>query len=112
MLGVLSGQKSQIADEDLDEEDAVRKHKKFFADEDEDGNEADSGSLGTAAAMQALKLFSSGQAVPEEGAGAGAGAEAGMGKAQSHGTFMALAMSEATKVGFSPVTPWTFLLPL
>jgi hypothetical protein len=59
----------------------VKKHKKFFGGEDDD-QEADSGGMGAAAAMQALKMFSSGEG----------------GQKQSQGAFMAIAMSEASKV--------------
>lgn len=62
--------------------DAVKKHKKFFGDDD-DGEKADDKGLGAAAAMQALKMFSSG--------------ETG-GQKQSQGGFMGLAMAEASRV--------------
>lgn len=39
--------------------DAVRQHKKIYGGED-DGNQADDRSMGSAAAMQALKMFSGG----------------------------------------------------
>lgn len=39
--------------------DAVKQHKRFF-DGNDDDNEADDRSVGTAAAMQALKMFSGG----------------------------------------------------
>ena len=68
--------------------DAVQKHKKNFKDAningiDDDEEVENDKSLGTAAAMQALKMFSSGQA----------------GGKQSQGTFITLAMTEAVKVG-------------
>ena len=66
--------------------DAVNQHKKFFGGDD-DGKPADSSGVGAAAAMQALKMFSGGQA-----------------SGSSQGQFMALAMSEASKVG-TPA-PW------
>ncbi len=61
--------------------DAVQKHRKFFGGDD-DGGEADSSGMGTAAAMQALKMFSGGSSSGST----------------SQGAFMALAMSEASKV--------------
>lgn len=62
--------------------DAVKKHKKTYNDEDDNN---DSRSLGTAAAMQALKMFNQG--------------EAGSGKSSnSQSMFLGLAMSEASKV--------------
>lgn len=67
--------------------DAVKKHKKAYVDDDDDEDEND---LGAAAALQALKLFNSGET----------------GEKQSKGAFLGLAMSEASKV--SP--PWHILL--
>jgi len=61
--------------------DAVRNHKKFFGNEDHDG-ESSSRSMGSAAAMQAMKMFSSGQA----------------GGSNSQSQFVALAMGEASKL--------------
>ena len=57
----------------------MRKHKKTYDDDDDDGDE---NSLGTAAAMQALKMFNQGETGDKQGKGA----------------FMGLAMSEAAKV--------------
>ncbi|KAJ0351381.1 hypothetical protein COL154_004773 [Colletotrichum chrysophilum] len=82
VLGALTQKKGQLANEDIDEDDAVKKHKKFFGDDD-DGEKADDKGLGAAAAMQALKMFSSG--------------ETG-GQKQSQGGFMGLAMAEASRV--------------
>ena len=59
--------------------DAVKKHKKTYDDDDDD---ADEDSLGTAAAIQALKLFNKGET----------------GQKQSQGAFIGLALSEASKV--------------
>ncbi|KAK8162779.1 hypothetical protein IWX90DRAFT_252753 [Phyllosticta citrichinensis] len=58
-LGMLSGKKSSLAQEDVDEEDAVRQHKRMYTDEG-NGHEATSDNIGAAAAMQALKHFSGG----------------------------------------------------
>ncbi|CCF44646.1 hypothetical protein CH063_13979 [Colletotrichum higginsianum] len=64
--------------------DAVKKHKKFFGDDDDDDDEkADDKGLGAAAAMQALKMFSSGQTG---------------GQKQSQGGFAGLAMAEASRL--------------
>jgi hypothetical protein len=87
VLGMMGGKKKskQAAnddDSDIDEEYAVKKHKKNFKDEDDDEVE-DSKSLGTAAAMQALKMFSQGDTG---------------GSKQSQGAFMAMAMAEAVKL--------------
>lgn len=61
--------------------DAVRNHKKFFGNEDHD-DQSSSRSMGSAAAMQAMKMFSSGQA----------------GGSNSQSQFVALAMGEASKL--------------
>ncbi|KAI0390628.1 hypothetical protein F5Y17DRAFT_50888 [Xylariaceae sp. FL0594] len=85
LLGVLGGKKKELANEDIDEDDAVRKHKKYFEGEDDDDDDADDRSMGSAAAMQALKLFSSGQAGNDS-------------KSSSQSAFVALAMAEASKL--------------
>jgi hypothetical protein len=58
ILGALSQKRQSLKDEDVDEEDAVKQHKKHYQDADE--NETDGKSIGAAAAMQALKRFTSG----------------------------------------------------
>ena len=67
--------------------DAVKQHKRYY--DEADGDEADDRSLGSAAAMQALKLFSGGQSgsAPE---------------GNSKSAFIGLAMGEASKV--HPIT--------
>ncbi|GKT64454.1 beta-flanking protein [Colletotrichum tofieldiae] len=82
VLGALTQKKTQLRNEDIDEDDAVKKHKKFFGDDDDD-EKADDKGLGAAAAMQALKMFSSG--------------ETG-GQKQSQGGFAGLAMAEASRL--------------
>lgn len=67
--------------------DAVNKHKKYFVDND-DNEQADSRSLGAAAAMQALKKFNSGEEDKSSG--------------KSESKFLALAMAEASKVRLHP----------
>ncbi|KAH7156372.1 hypothetical protein EDB81DRAFT_854496 [Dactylonectria macrodidyma] len=69
----------KVAHDDLDEEDAVNKHKKTYDDDDDD---ADENSLGTAAALQALKLFNKGEATSNN----------------SQSAYLGLAMSEASKL--------------
>jgi hypothetical protein len=64
----------------------VKKHKKAYVDDDD---EEDENVLGAAAALQALKLFNSGET----------------GEKQSKGAFLGLAMSEASKVSSSLVNP-------
>ncbi|KAK6214709.1 hypothetical protein QIS74_07728 [Colletotrichum tabaci] len=84
VLGTLTKKKTQLRNEDIDEDDAVKKHKKFFGDDDDDDDEkADDKGLGAAAAMQALKMFSSGQTG---------------GQKQSQGGFAGLAMAEASRL--------------
>ena len=61
--------------------DAVRKHKQAY---NNDNDNQDEGSLGSAAAMQALKMFT-------QGGGSSSGAS-------SQSAFLGLAMSEASKV--------------
>ena len=61
--------------------EAVKSHRKFFGD-DNDDDDADDRSIGSASAMQALKMFSGGQA----------------GGSQSQSAFIGLAMSEASKL--------------
>ncbi|KAI9171663.1 hypothetical protein HJFPF1_01149 [Paramyrothecium foliicola] len=79
ILGSIGQKKTQIRNEDIDEDDAVKKHKKTYDDDDDD---ADEDSLGTAAALQALKLFNKGET----------------GQKQSQGAFIGLALSEASKL--------------
>ncbi|ORY68611.1 uncharacterized protein BCR38DRAFT_423874 [Pseudomassariella vexata] len=84
MIGALGQKKQNLSSEDVDEEDAVKQHKKYFSGED-DGHEADDKSMGSAAAMQALKMFT--------GGGSGNSQE---GNSQS--AFIGLAMGEASKL--------------
>ncbi|KAF2452696.1 hypothetical protein BDY21DRAFT_358461 [Lineolata rhizophorae] len=79
-LAMLGGRKQSLREEDVDEDDAVRQHKRFYGDE-AGGHEAGSGALGTAAAMQALKMVSGGH-----------------GKGGSQGEFIGMAMGQAAKL--------------
>jgi len=83
VLGSIGSRKQEVAEGDLDEEEAVRSHKKFFGNEDDGASEATPHSMGTAAAMQAMKMFAGGQAG---------------GKTQSQSQFIGLAMGEASKL--------------
>ncbi|KAJ4288160.1 hypothetical protein N0V90_012177 [Kalmusia sp. IMI 367209] len=58
-LGLLGGKKSRLQEEDVDEDDAVKQHQKLYGGGN-DNEQASSGSVGTAAAMQALKMFTGG----------------------------------------------------
>jgi hypothetical protein len=58
VLGMLSGKKDQLKNENVDEDDAVRQHEKFYGNGANGGNEqASSNNVGSAAAMQAMKMF-------------------------------------------------------
>lgn len=81
IMGSLSQRKHQVAQEDIDEDAAVRHHQKYFGGQD-DGEEATSGGMGSAAAMQALKMFSGG----------------GQGGSGSQSQFIGMAMSQASKL--------------
>ncbi|KAI1282776.1 hypothetical protein F5Y07DRAFT_197234 [Xylaria sp. FL0933] len=84
LLGALGQKKQRLAEEDIDEDEAVRSHKKYFQGDDDD-NDADDRSMGSAAAMQALKKFTSGES-------------GNTGKTSSQGAFVGLAMAEASKL--------------
>lgn len=62
--------------------DAIKKHKKTYEDS---GDEEDDKSMGTAAAMQALKLFNKGETKSSS---------------SSQSAFLGLAMAEASKVSY------------
>ncbi|KAF7555054.1 hypothetical protein G7046_g6643 [Stylonectria norvegica] len=79
ILNAVGQKQGKLANEDIDEEDAVRKHQKTYNDDDDENSTTES-SLGTAAAMQALKLFNKGET----------------GGSQS--AYLGLAMSEASKL--------------
>ncbi|KAI3319624.1 hypothetical protein HD806DRAFT_256514 [Xylariaceae sp. AK1471] len=84
LLGALGKKKQHLANEDIDEDEAVRTHKKYFQGEDDD-DDADDRSMGSAAAMQALKMFSGGQS-------------GNTAQSSSQSAFVALAMGEASKL--------------
>ncbi|KAH0260793.1 hypothetical protein KCU91_g14407, partial [Aureobasidium melanogenum] len=81
-LGMLSGHKAQQGD--VDEDDAMRQHQQFYGGAGQP-HPASSGSMGSAAAMQALKMFNQG------------GSSSGNGP-QSQNDFIGLAMSQAAKL--------------
>ncbi|KAI0415926.1 hypothetical protein F5X98DRAFT_345319 [Xylaria grammica] len=83
LLGALGQKKQRLAEEDVDEDEAVRTHKKYYQD-DED-HDADDQSIGSASAVQALKLFTSGES-------------GNTAKSSSQSAFVALAMAEASKL--------------
>ncbi|KAL7620277.1 hypothetical protein AAE478_009270 [Parahypoxylon ruwenzoriense] len=70
-------------DDDIDEDDAVKSHKRYYDKDDDD--EADDRSMGSAAAMQALKMFTGGRSGSSH-------------ESNSQSAFVGLAMAEASKL--------------
>jgi hypothetical protein len=91
VLSFLGKNKNDISNEDIDEDDAVNSHKQFFSSNNNDRpSNASTGSMGNAAAMQALKMFMGNN---NSGGGNG-GNQSGGSQAQLIG----LAMAEASKL--------------
>ena len=65
-LGLLSGKKSKLQEEDVDEDDYVKQHKKFYGNDSSD-EKANSNNIGAAAAMQAIKMFTGGGSDDKKG---------------------------------------------
>jgi hypothetical protein len=90
-LGMLAGKQQHLQNEPLNEQHAVQSHQNFYGGGGGGGNQqqADAGSMGSAAAMQALKMFSGGQ-----------GGQGGQGQHQGGGQnqFIGMAMAEASKL--------------
>lgn len=82
VIGNFLGKKNQLANEEVDEQAAVNQHKKLYGGEDDGSTEHDSSSMGNAAALQALKMFTGGDS------------SAGSSKSE----FIGLAMAEASKL--------------
>ncbi|KAL6904569.1 hypothetical protein GGI43DRAFT_380983 [Trichoderma evansii] len=78
-INSISQNKSHLANSDIDEQEAIRRHQETYSQE---SSNLSSNSLGSAAAMQALKKFTQGET----------------GGNQSQGAFLGLAMSEASKL--------------
>ncbi|KAH6634005.1 hypothetical protein B0J18DRAFT_470719 [Chaetomium sp. MPI-SDFR-AT-0129] len=76
--------KAQIGNEDIDEKHTIESHKQFFGSGDSQGP-ASSSSVGSAAALQALKLFTSGNQGQAQGKG-------------GQNAFVGLAMAQAAKL--------------
>lgn len=87
VLNQVGQMKSNLANESIDQNDAVQSHKNYYGEQN-GGSEATERSMGSAAAMQALKMFTGG------GASAGASTASTGGQSQ----FIGLAMSEASKL--------------
>jgi len=81
VLNAVGQNKNHLANQDVDEQAAVQHHQKYFGGTD-DGSPATAGGMGSAAAMQALKMFSGGRA----------------GGSNGQSQFIGLAMSEASKL--------------
>lgn len=82
---MLSGKKPQLQNEELDERHAVNSHQNYYGGGNGGGGQADSGSMGSAAAMQALKMFNG-------------GGQSGGGGKQGQSQFIGMAMGEASKL--------------
>ncbi|KAK2594557.1 hypothetical protein QQS21_007729 [Conoideocrella luteorostrata] len=80
ILGAVSQKQDKIQNEDIDEEDAVKQHQHAYQND----GKGDSSSLGTAAAMQALKKFTQSDNSASSSTGQAA--------------FLGMAMSEASKL--------------
>ena len=87
-LGLLSGNKQSLADEDLDEQSAVQAHQQMYGSGGGEGRQHNSESMGAGAAMQALKMFSGGDQGQQHGGGGGGGQNA----------FIGMAMGQASKL--------------
>ncbi|KAK7914719.1 hypothetical protein PG985_012422 [Apiospora marii] len=87
LLGALKQKRQSLADQEVDEDDAVKQHKKHYKGDDDGcgADEANDQSLGAAAAMQALKMFTG-----------GASDNSQQGNSQS--AFIGTAMAEASKL--------------
>lgn len=79
VINSISQKKGHLANSDIDEQEAIRKHQETYS---QDTSGLSSNSLGSAAAMQALKKFTQGET----------------GGNQSQGAFLGLALSEASKL--------------
>ncbi|KAL7939483.1 hypothetical protein V8C35DRAFT_286766 [Trichoderma chlorosporum] len=79
VINNIGQRKEHLANSDIDEQDAIRQHQQTYQ---QGADNLDSRSLGSAAAMQALKKFTQGET----------------GGNQSQSAFLGLAMSEASKL--------------
>lgn len=95
-LSMIQQNSGQLQNEGVDEEHAVKAHKKYYGGKHGgggggDGGEATSSGMGAAAAMQALKMFNSGGS---SGGSSGGGSQ----------EFMGMAMGQAAKL-FGEASP-------
>jgi hypothetical protein len=91
-LSMIQQNSGQLQNESVDEDHAVKAHKKYYGGKhhgggggSSDGGEATSSGMGAAAAMQALKMFNSGGS---SGGSSGGGSQ----------EFMGMAMGQASKL--------------
>ncbi|KAK4170102.1 hypothetical protein QBC43DRAFT_282695 [Cladorrhinum sp. PSN259] len=87
ILGELNGKKGDLEQEDIDEEDAITSHRSIFDPSTPTPSHTSSSSLGSAAALQALKLFNSSSNAPNPSD-----------TAKSQNAFVGLAMAQAAKL--------------
>jgi hypothetical protein len=83
VLGLLSDKKDKLKDEDVDEDDAVQQHQRFYGSGGDAPEHASSNNVGAAAAMQALKMFTGGQGGGKEQKGGIQNQVIGMAMAQA-----------------------------
>lgn len=83
------GENKHHADEDIDEQQMIGAHQQLYGKQDDD-RPHDARSLGAGAAMQALKIFTSG--------GAGAGEVGSQAHGNSQSQFIGMAMAQAGKL--------------
>jgi hypothetical protein len=88
-LGALSGNKQNLANQDVDEGQAVQAHQQLYQNGGQGGN-VGSSTIGAGAAMNALKMFT--------GGGAGQGGQGSQGGGNSQNQFIGMAMAEAGKM--------------
>jgi len=85
VLGFLQQNKHSVGSQEVDEQSAVQAHQKYFGGGGGSGEQADSGSMGSAAAMQAMKMFTG-----------GSGGQFSSGGGQNQ--FIGMAMAQASKL--------------
>lgn len=89
VLSRLSQNQNQYANEDFDEQDSVKAHQAMYGGGGM-GQQHDAGTVGTAAAMQALKMFT--------GGGGGQSGHGSQGGGNSQSQFVGMAMAQASKL--------------
>jgi len=85
-IGMIQGRHQQYQNEPVDEQDAIRQHSAYYGGGGV-GGPATAGGMGSAAAMQALKMFNQ---------GGSSGGSSGGGSGQSQ--FVSMAMAQASKL--------------